>query len=178
MLVNLTLHVVNVLNDAGEPIISVAPSGQVARCAVESVKVGEAEGVALFTAKYGEVQGLPEPVEGTIYIVSLMVRQALPARTDLASPGELIRDAAGQPIGCKGLNVNTPTAATEVTVTHDEAVLMWLELHHAWMEWANFGGWPNDEQKAFAGRLQEKLGIAPNQERNPRFNWDYRDYVK
>ena len=68
--------------------------------------------------------------------------------------------------------------ASEVSVTREEAIQMWLELHHAWMEWANFGGWPSDAQKSFAGGLQIKLGIAPNQERDSSYRWDYRDYVK
>ena len=67
---------------------------------------GEVNGIALSRVTFGEVTGLPDPVEGTLYIVSALVRSALPARTDLASPGDLVRDAAGAVIGCKGLIVN------------------------------------------------------------------------
>ena len=106
-LVNLTPHALNIFDEAGEnQLVTVAPSGTVARCAVNSTKVGEVDGVSLFTSVFGEVEDLPEPVEGTIYVVSMLVRSALTGRKDLASPGDLIRNEAGQPVGCKGLNIN------------------------------------------------------------------------
>jgi hypothetical protein len=62
-------------------------------------------GIPLSVVDYGDVTGLPAPVLGTIYIVSYMVRMACPDRYDLASPGELVRDKDGRPIGCKTLHV-------------------------------------------------------------------------
>ena len=60
--------------------------------------------IELFAVEYGEVTFPPEREEGTVFIVSGMVNDALPdERTDITSPGELIRDADGKPIGCKGL---------------------------------------------------------------------------
>mgnify|MGYP001598752857 FL=1 len=63
-------------------------------------------GIPLFVTVGGDVTGLPEPVAGTIYIVSLLVRQAVPHRLDVLSPGQLVRDSAGQPVGCIGLDAN------------------------------------------------------------------------
>jgi hypothetical protein len=41
-----------------------------------------------------------------LLIVSGMVREALAgSRSDVASPGALVRNAAGQPVGCNGLNI-------------------------------------------------------------------------
>lgn len=60
----------------------------------------------LSRTSYGAVEGLPEPKAGVIYIVSALVRAAVPGRLDVASPGELVRDAAGAVVGCKGLSVN------------------------------------------------------------------------
>jgi len=51
---------------------------------------------------YGEVTGLPEPVEGVIYVVSGMVASASP-REDVMSPGDLVRDENGRIVGCWGL---------------------------------------------------------------------------
>ena len=102
--VNLTPHDITVVD--GETRVTLPKSGQVARVAVSQVEVGRAEGIALYQTRKGEVQGIPAQEEGTIYVVSLLVREALPARTDLASPGELIRDADGKPIGCRGLAIN------------------------------------------------------------------------
>ncbi len=106
-LVNMTPHALNLFDETGaNQIVTLAPSGQIARVAVKNEKIGEAAGVPLYAAVYGAVEGLLEPEEGTIYVVSLLVRQALPDRKDLASPGELLRDAEGKPIGAKGLSVN------------------------------------------------------------------------
>jgi hypothetical protein len=107
MLKNLTPHALNIFDAEGKNlVVTIPPSGQVARCSVKSEKVGEAEGVDLFAASFGLVEDLPNPEEGTIFVVSMLVRSALPAREDLASPGDLIRDDKGQPVGCKGLNIN------------------------------------------------------------------------
>jgi hypothetical protein len=103
-LTNLTPHAINIITPAGT--VTVAPSGTVARCSQTSTPAGEVNGIALSRTTFGKVIDLPEPVEGTLLIVSALVRAALPARTDLASPGDLVRDAAGNPVGCKGLIVN------------------------------------------------------------------------
>jgi hypothetical protein len=63
--------------------------------------------VELTHTTYGEVSGLPPYIPGVYLVVSGMVRSALPTRLDLVSPGELVRDMMGCPIGCKGLVVNT-----------------------------------------------------------------------
>jgi len=103
-LVNLTPHAVNILTAHGT--VTLAPSGTVARCSTASTPAGEVNGIALSRTTFGAVVDLPEPDEGVILVVSALVRAALPTRTDLASPGELVRDAAGAVIGCKGLIVN------------------------------------------------------------------------
>jgi hypothetical protein len=105
--INLTPHSLSVFDGEGKNlVITLPPSGQVARVAVKNELV-EIEGeIPLFSTTYGQVEGLPEAKEGTILVVSLLVRSALPGRTDLASPGELIRDPEGKPLGCKGLAVN------------------------------------------------------------------------
>ena len=54
--------------------------------------------------KYGEVTGLPPFQDGTIFVVSGLVRAAVPHRHDVWQPGELLRNEAGQVIGCVGLS--------------------------------------------------------------------------
>lgn len=99
---NLTPHPI-VLVGAG---LTVPPSGVVARCAHLSMPAGDHLGVPLSYVTFGAVEGLPEPEPGVLLIVSGLVRTALPSRLDLASPGELLRDAAGNVTGCKALIVN------------------------------------------------------------------------
>ena len=102
---NLTPHaLVFVLADGSSR--SIAPSGAVARCRTVNSPAGDAEGIPLARVSYGAVEGLPEPAEGVLYVVSALVRAAVPGRSDVASPGDLVRDPAGNVIGCRGLVVN------------------------------------------------------------------------
>jgi hypothetical protein len=78
----------------GRPWLKVPPSGTVAQCAKNKNVVGKFEGVELVTSKFGNVYDLPAPIEGTLYIVSMTVRQAV-SRPDLASPSDLIQDTDG-----------------------------------------------------------------------------------
>lgn len=55
--------------------------------------------------EFGAVEDLPPVVEGTIYVVSRMVITACPDRRDFVSPGPLLRNEAGQPIGAIGLSI-------------------------------------------------------------------------
>lgn len=106
MFVNLTPHNVKVFNTLTE-CFSFPASGTVARVDVSAHHVTvTGEGIELLRTVPGEVTGLPDPVPGTWFIVSALVRLALPDRSDLVSPGELVRDTAGQPIGCRGLIIN------------------------------------------------------------------------
>jgi len=117
-IINLTPHGLNIADKNGDVII-VPVSGQVARVTQSDscdytlpveTEDGENGGVIpVYTSNYGQVVGLTDPKEGTIYVVSRLVRDRLPKdrldgyRWDVYSPGPLIRDADGKPIGCKGL---------------------------------------------------------------------------
>lgn len=107
-LVNLTPHTINIIGEDGT--VTVLPaSGAIARVAtVRQIlpPIGDGTEIAAYRTTYGEVSGLPEPAPSTGYVVSAIVRQAAPHRPDVFSPGELVRDADGQPIGCRGLDCN------------------------------------------------------------------------
>lgn len=107
MLVNLTPHPIHFVNDSGEVYLTLPPTLPAARCNTVTVAFGYFDGVPLTVTKFGSVTGLPEPAPGTLYIVSLVVRQASPDREDLASPGQVVRDSQGNIIGCKSLDVNS-----------------------------------------------------------------------
>ena len=104
-IVNCTAHVVNVV--VGDKVIDLAPSGINPRVSVkselsESILISGTE-VPVYQDTYGELNGLPEQQEGTFLVVSRLVAAAAKGRPDLLVPGALIRNEAGQPIGCKGL---------------------------------------------------------------------------
>jgi hypothetical protein len=63
-------------------------------------------GINIQRPTFGNIVGLPEPKDGTVYIVSAMVREAARDRIDVFSPGSLIRDDAGNVVGCDGLDCN------------------------------------------------------------------------
>ena len=105
-IVNLTPHVINVVSPEGETLGTFAPSGAVARLATTNEPAGSVGGVPLTRTVFGEPIGLPTQEDGTILIVSGLVRGALPGRSDLASPGWLVRDDAGRVVGCEGLIIN------------------------------------------------------------------------
>jgi hypothetical protein len=100
MFINLTPHAINL------PACTIEPAGTVARCAEITELAGEFDGVQIIRRRYGQVEGLPDPQDGVIYIVSLLVRMACPERTDLASPGDLVRDANGAIVGAKNLVIS------------------------------------------------------------------------
>ena len=99
-IINLTPHAIKL------PNVTIEPSGYVARCEEVTECVGDIDGIETVTKKYGNVQGLPGKEQGTIYIVSMLVRQALSYREDLFSPGDLVRDNEGNITGCLNLVTN------------------------------------------------------------------------
>lgn len=99
-IINLTPHTINEV-ETGETF---PPSGSVARVEATYNQVGMLENIRLFKVEYGEIEGLPEPEDGIVYIVSGMVKAATD-RVDVVAPGELVRDESGKPIGCRGFKI-------------------------------------------------------------------------
>jgi hypothetical protein len=101
---NLTPHPLNLLGSDGE-IRSYAVDGPAPRLRVEREVVGELAGLPVVRSTMGEPEGLPPSEEGVVYVVSALVAEhpSLANRSDLAYPGEAIRDADGKIVGAKGL---------------------------------------------------------------------------
>lgn len=102
-IVNLTPHAINIV---GGPTFE--PSGEVARISSTNQNAGEllvnGESIPLITQQFGEVVGLPEEKEGTMFIVSSLIFSNT-ERKDLLVPGEQVRDEDGRVIGCKSFQV-------------------------------------------------------------------------
>lgn len=77
------------------------PSEGVARVATKVLSEASPDWVTLQEIGFGEVTGLPEPEEGTRYIVSSMVFEACPERHDLIVPIDFVRDSEGRIEGCR-----------------------------------------------------------------------------
>lgn len=115
---NLTPHEIHLLIDlpTGEVEIITLPSAGLARVEetvtpVSSVVVATTSQGTLrtpiATVMRSNVSGLPASAPGVLYIVSTMVREALPSRLDLLSPGAVARDEGGRIIGCRSLYQNS-----------------------------------------------------------------------
>lgn len=102
-IVNLTPHELKLHNEAGELVATIAPDGRAPRVNMTRVRVGEVGGVPMFRSEAGEITDLPEPEDGTVFVVSGLVRAAV-NRPDLWQPGELLRDEAGRVVGAVGLS--------------------------------------------------------------------------
>ena len=101
--INLTPHSINFINNDGIITKTVEPSGELARLTTNTVTTGEYDGIPVTETVYGEIQGLPDPVPNTIYIVSSLVAQRVPERQDVFIPNESVRDDSGRIIGCRSL---------------------------------------------------------------------------
>lgn len=60
-IVNLTPHAINFLDSNNHPILTVEPSGTIARAKQTRTPCGTIAGIPVNQCAYGTVQGLPEP---------------------------------------------------------------------------------------------------------------------
>lgn len=103
MIVNLTPHTINI-HTGGGPVVSIQPSGLIARVETKEMEDGEVEGIPVVRSRFGSPIGIPSPEPGVFFIVSRILLDACRGRNDLLAPGPLIRDSEGRPVGCRGLS--------------------------------------------------------------------------
>ena len=109
-IINLTPHTIKINSGKEFP-----PSGMVARVSAQFSLTTSPEllkeEIYIYTVEYGEIEGLPEPEEGKLYIVSAMVLEAGKriGRNDLLAPAtghpETIRNERGEIISVPGFIV-------------------------------------------------------------------------
>ena len=126
--VNLTPHVINIFAAKGgaTPALILPPSGNIVRLSSSREKTDEMEGVPFFGVRFGALEGVPDLASlepESVLIVSAMAKEPLREYIrdlrdapdeegdgspipplSVVSPGELIRNGEGQPIGCHGLD--------------------------------------------------------------------------
>ncbi len=103
-IINLTPHEVKLVTSEG--VKKYTPSGKIARVSMTRELIRMVDGVFAYRPIPGEVVDLPSQEEGTYYIVSALVRTALPNRKDLLSPADFVRDEDGNILGCKSFDCN------------------------------------------------------------------------
>jgi hypothetical protein len=109
-IVNLTPHALNLMPAGPDgPVVTIPPSGLVARCAVDRVQVDtvavavDGISVPVNQTRFGEVSDLPDPQPDTIFVVSALVAQAVPDRQDVFIVDDAVRDDQGRIIGARAL---------------------------------------------------------------------------
>lgn len=121
MIVNCTPHTVFILSSnnceydshkrcyalkgEAEVLYEYLPTRILPRVSMTQEIIGEVEGVTLKRNTYGKIEGLPPHEEGVYLIVSAMCAQACPERHDLLIPTDMVRDAAGNIVGCLSFSI-------------------------------------------------------------------------
>ncbi len=100
-IVNLTPHAVTING------LTIQPDGRIPRLREETREVDQitvdGHTLPVIETTLGELEGLPEPADGVVYVVSRMVAEAAPRRHDLYFPGRLLRDSEGRIVGAESL---------------------------------------------------------------------------
>lgn len=100
-IVNMTPHAVNILHENGRETVFES-AGQI-RLTSQTVRDADIAGIPTSRTKFGEAVGLPPQTDNVFFIVSQLVKSALPERTDLLVPAEVVRDESGRIVGCRSL---------------------------------------------------------------------------
>ena len=102
---NWTPHDVHIVDNTGKPYRTYPRTGNTVRLKMDTVSDGYLpDGTPLKRVVFGEPEGLPNYQEHTYYIVSQLVKSALPDRPDLLVPGDIVRDENGNIIGCRSFS--------------------------------------------------------------------------
>lgn len=106
--VNLTPHAVVLVDESGSVFATLPPSGTVARVKTIPRVVGQVDvdghTVPVRVTEYGPLEGLPDPADDVLCIVSLLAATAaakLGRTNDILVPDDTVRDSAGVIVGCR-----------------------------------------------------------------------------
>ena len=97
---NMTSHDIQIVMSDGR-VVKVPPSGIEVRCAVTRVVMDQVGAANIYDQEYGEVQNLPSPKEGVLYVTSYPAARKA-ARPDVVSPGNPVTLEDGSR-ACDGL---------------------------------------------------------------------------
>jgi len=106
-LINATPRNINICDKNGTCIRTIEKTNICVRCPEQIEIVGMVDGIELITKKFVGIDGLPSETHGVAYIASLPVAQAgkVLGRKDLYIPGAIVRNDAGQIVGCMNLAI-------------------------------------------------------------------------
>jgi len=111
-IINKTPHPVYILGDDNK-VIKMFPKSNGMIRVPESIKsVGTINKIPITTTQWGETTDVPKAKKDVFYIVSQLVKSALPHRYDFLVPKQVIRDDSGNIIGCKCLDIGESVPKT------------------------------------------------------------------
>jgi len=106
-IINKTPHAVYILKEDNSVLRVFPKSNGMIRVPETNEDIGTIDGIPISCTTWGETTDVPSPKQGTFYIVSQLVRNALPDRPDLLVPKQVVRDNDGNIIGCKRLDIGS-----------------------------------------------------------------------
>ena len=104
-IINMTPHGVTIVDSAGAVVKEIPASGNTIRLSTSIEMIGHIDGIFVSKTIFGDPVGLPSVKDGVYYIVSQLVKSALPDRKDLLVPAQVVRDKDGNIIGCQSLGL-------------------------------------------------------------------------
>lgn len=84
-IVNLTPHAITIEKADGTRI-TIPPTAPAARVTQQNYIMADVDGIPVSAVVWGEVENVPAPADNTVYVVSAMVAQRLPERSDVLAP--------------------------------------------------------------------------------------------
>ena len=102
-LVNMTPHAITMIdeNNHDNVLLNIEPTGEMIRLAEEVEQVSTINGFKLNKHTFGSAN-LPPKKDKTLFIVSALVANAHPERTDFIMVSKAVRNDEGRIIGCTG----------------------------------------------------------------------------
>lgn len=101
-ILNCTPHNLRIITPKGT--ITLPKSEIQIRVDITEKEWGEINEIPIMISKKGQTTGLPEYDPNVLLVVSQVVKDANPSRSDLLHPHLLVRDEDGQIVGCKSLS--------------------------------------------------------------------------
>ena len=102
-IINKTPHNVNIVDESGQIVKVFEKSESVIRLSMKTVLDNPIAGIPTSRTTFGNPEELPKFKKGIFYIVSQLIKNSFPERTDFLVPAEMMRDKNNQIIGCKSL---------------------------------------------------------------------------
>ena len=104
-IINKTPHAVYILNEDGTVLRVFPKSNGMIRVKENVTNMPNIDGIPICSTRWSKTVDVPKYVEGIYYIVSQLVKNAMPKRKDFLTPKGAVRDDKGNVIGCTHLDI-------------------------------------------------------------------------